>query len=166
VRRIGLGIAGVLTATMLALGFAYTADAAGDAQAEIIEFEHKCIAATNTDQAMTCMDEKKIVLYDFAPPRKYAGAKAVRGDLDNFFNNAKDAKGDFVELEVVTDGKLGVVRSVQHFTWKDKDGKPMEATFRVTDALHKVKGQWKIFHSHVSVPVDPATGKGDMQSKT
>ena len=57
-------------------------------------------------------------------------------------------------------------RSVQHFTWKDKDGKPMEATFRVTDALHKVKGQWKIFHSHISVPVDPATGKGDMQSKT
>jgi len=152
--------------TVATLGWCQVACAGGDAKAEITEFEHKCIAATNVDEAMSCMDKNDIVLYDFSPPRKYAGAKAVRADLENFFNNAKDAKGDFVELEVVTDGKLGVARSIQHFTWKDKEGKPMEATFRVTDALHKVKGRWKIFHSHVSVPVDPATGKGDMQSKT
>jgi ketosteroid isomerase-like protein len=115
---------------------------------------------------MTCFDSDDIVLYDFVPPLKYSGAKAVRGDLDNFFNNAKDVKGEFVELRVITDGNLGVARSIQHFTWTGKDGKPMEATLRVTDVLRKRDGEWKFFHSHVSVPVDPATGKAQMNLKS
>ncbi len=97
---------------------------------------------------------------------QYKGATAVRGDLDNFFSNAKDVKGEFVELVVVTDGKMGMARSIQHFTWKDKDGKPQEGTFRVTDVYHKVKGKWKVIHSHVSVPVDPKTGQGQMNLKS
>ncbi len=142
--------------------------AAGNAKQDITELEHKCIAATSTDEAASlgCFDEHDIVLYDFIPPLEYSGAKAVRGDLDNFFNNAKNVKGEFVELQVVTDGKLGIARSIQHFTWTSKDGKPMEATFRVTDALHKVGGKWKIFHTHVSVPVDPSTGKAQMDLKS
>ena len=57
---------------------------------------------------------------------------------------------------------VAAVRSLQHFTWKDKDGTPQEGTFRVTDIFHKVGGKWKLLHTHVSVPVDPATGKGQM----
>jgi len=109
-----------------------------------------------------CFDEAEIVVYDFTPPLEYAGDKAVRGDFNNFFNNVKDAKGKFVQLHVVTDGKLGIAYSIQHFTWTSKDGKPMEATLRVTDALHKTDGKWKVFHTHVSVPVNPETGKGEM----
>lgn len=149
-----------------ALGF--KAFAAANAKQEITDLEHKCIAATSTEQdaALGCFDENDIVLYDFVPPLEYSGAKAVRGDLDNFFNNAKNVKGEFVELQVVTDGKLGVARSIQHFTWTTKDGKPMEGTFRVTDVLHKTGGKWKIFHTHVSVPVDPNTGKAEMNLKS
>ena len=146
----------------------FNAFAAGNAKQEINNLEHKCIAATSTDQAASlgCFDENDIVLYDFIPPLKYAGATAVRGDLDNFFNNAKDVKGEFVELQIVTDGKLGVARSIQHFTWTSKDGKPMEATLRVTDVLHKTGGKWKVFHTHVSVPVNPDTGKAEMNLKS
>src|ERR1700751_2298487 len=98
---------------------------AASPQKEITDLEHKCIAATSTDQAASlgCFDESDIVLYDFVPPLEYSGAKAVRGDLDNFFNNAKDLKGEFVQLNVVTDGKLGIARSIQHVTWTTKDGK-------------------------------------------
>jgi ketosteroid isomerase-like protein len=141
---------------------------AASSQKEITELEHKCIAATSTDQAASlgCFDENDIVLYDFIPPLEYKGDKAVRGDLDNFFNNAKNVKGEFVELQVVSDGKLGVARSIQHFTWTSKDGKPMEATLRVTDVLHKTPSGWKIFHTHVSVPVNPETGKAEMNLKS
>jgi ketosteroid isomerase-like protein len=156
---------GVIGVAALAWMVGFSAFAAGNAKQEITELEHKCIAATNTDEAMACDDQRDIVLYDFVPPLEYSGDKAVRGDLDNFFNNAKDVKGEFVAMHVVTDGRLGVVYSIQHFTWTGKDGKPMAATVRVTDALHKVGGQWKIFHSHVSVPVNPATDKGDMDLK-
>ena len=36
----------------------------------------------------------------------------------------------------------------------------MERTFRVTDLFHKVGDTWTLMHSHVSVPIDPATGQG------
>jgi ketosteroid isomerase-like protein len=157
-----------IVAAMLACTVSFNAFAAGDAKQQITDLEHKCIAATSTDQSanLGCFDENDIVLYDFVPPLEYKGAKAVRGDLDNFFNNAKDVKGEFVELQVVTDGKLGVARSIQHFTWTSKDGKPMAATLRVTDVLHKTGGRWKVFHTHVSVPVNPDTGKAAMDLKS
>jgi len=164
-KKIGL-LLGTFAVAALAWSVAFKALAAGSDKQAITDLEHKCIAATSTDQAMGCFDEKHVVLYDVVPPLKYAGAKAVRGDLDNFFNNAKDAKAEFVELDVVTDGKLGVDRSIQHATWTSKDGKPMEATFRVTDVLHKVGGKWKVFHSHVSVPVNLDTGKAEMNLKS
>lgn len=162
-KKLGITFA-VLAAVALTWNASYCA--AASSKEQIIDFEHKCIAATSTDEAMECVDQKDIALYDFVPPLKYDGAQAVRGDFDNFFNNAKDVKGEFVELEVVTDGKLGIANSIQHFTWTGKDGKPMSATLRVTDSLHKVDGQWKIFHSHVSAPVDPTTGKAEMDLKS
>ena len=142
-----------------------SAPAAGDAKAEITALEHKVIAATSADEAMTFQDEKEIVLYDYVMPLQYVGGKAVRADFEKFFSSAKNIKGDFVTLRVVADGKVGVAHSIQHFTWTDKDGKPGEGTFRVTDCWQKVKGQWKLFHAHVSFPIDAATGKAEMNLK-
>ena len=96
---------------------------------------------------------------------QYVGGKAVRADFEKFFSSAKNVKGDFVSLRVVADGKVGVAYSIQHFTWMDKDGKPGEGTFRVTDGWHKVKGQWKLFHTHVSFPLNPESGKAEMNLK-
>ena len=165
-KRIGLMVVAIVGVTVVAFGFTAKARAAGSAKEQISDVEHKLIAATSTDEAMKYMDSSEIEFYDFVPPLRYTGKEAVHGDLDNFFNNATDVKGDFVDMEVVTDGKLGIVNSLQHFTWKDKNGKPMEATLRVTDGFHKVGGQWKLFHSHVSVPVDPKTGMAQMNLKS
>jgi hypothetical protein len=35
---------------------------------------------------------------------------------------------------------------------------------RVTNGYRKIDGNWLIVHSHVSVPVDLATGKPDLSS--
>jgi ketosteroid isomerase-like protein len=161
-KRVGLLVTAIVGVAVVALGFSPSARAAASAKEQITEVENKILNATSADEAITYDDQKDIDFYDFVPPLQYKGAAAVRGDLDNFFSNAKDVKGNFVELTVVTDGKMGVAYSIQHFTWKGKDDKPIEATVRVTDVYHKVGGQWKVFHSHVSVPVDPKTGQGQM----
>jgi ketosteroid isomerase-like protein len=153
-----------ISAAVLVWGFG-VAHAAGDSKAEIAALEHKLIAATSADEAMTFQDEKEIVLYDYVMPLQYVGGKAVRADFEKFFSSAKNVKGDFVSLRVVADGKVGVAYSIQHFTWMDKDGKPGEGTFRVTDGWHKVKGQWKLFHTHVSFPLNPESGKAEMNLK-
>lgn len=163
-KRLGMTIGGVAAMALMLLSIGVSANAAGNAKDEkaIKAVENKIIAATSTDEVMKYYDQDDIDLYDFVPPLQFKGTTAVHGDLDNFFNNAKDVKGSFVELVVVTDGKMGMARSIQHFTWNDKDGKAQQATLRVTDVLHKVGGQWKVIHSHVSVPVDPKTGQGQM----
>lgn len=163
-KRFGLMIVALVTLITVG-GISSVSFAAADAKAQITELEHKLIAATSADQALTYYDTNKVAVFDFEPPLQYVGKEAVRTDFGNFFNNAKDIKGEFLQIDVVTDGRLGIVNSIQHFTWTGRDGKAMEATLRVTDSLHKVDGQWKIFHSHISVPVDPATGQAQMDLK-
>jgi ketosteroid isomerase-like protein len=165
-KRLGMTMWAIVA--MMVLSFGVSANAAGNAKDEkaIKDVENKIIAATSADEVMKYYDQNDIDLYDFVPPLQYKGTTAVHGDLDNFFSNAKDVKGEFVELVVVTDGKMGMARSFQHFAWKDKDGKAQEATLRVTDVFHKVGGKWKVIHSHVSVPVDPKTGQAQMNLKS
>ncbi|MGO9061789.1 MAG: YybH family protein [Candidatus Binataceae bacterium] len=160
-KRLGITIGAAVGAALVVLSLCFSVNAADSAKDEITKVEKKIVFATNTDQVMEYYD-KEIVFYDYVPPLQYKGASAVRRRLDNVFNNAKDVKGEIVELNVVTDGKIGVAYSIQRFRWNDREGKPIEGTWRVTDVLHKVKGQWKVFHSHNSVPVDPVTDKGQM----
>jgi len=167
-KRWGFTSWAIVVAAGLLLSLSINANAAGNAkdEAAIKGVENKIIAATSTDEVMKYYDQNDIDLYDFSGPLQYQGATAVHGDLDGFFSNAKDVKGTFVEMVVVTDGKLVIVRSIQHFTFTDKDGKAQEATLRVTDVFHKTGGKWKVIHSHVSVPVDPKTGQGQMNLKS
>src|SRR5258708_20554304 len=104
---IALGVIG----TLLIWGLA-TAAYAANPKAEIMALEHKCIAATTTAEAMACFDEKQIELFDVVPPLRYTGAEAVRGDLDNFFGNAKDLKAEFLALDVTTDGQLPIPHTI------------------------------------------------------
>lgn len=163
-KRIGAVIRTLAAIAMLTLALGTSANAAGNAKDEqkIKDIEHNIIDATSADQVMKYYDKNNIDLYDFHAPLQYQGATAVHDDLVNAFKDAPNLKGKFVELVVVTDGKMGMARSIQHFTWTGKDGKPAEGTFRVTDVFQKVGGEWKVIHSHVSVPIDPATGKADM----
>jgi ketosteroid isomerase-like protein len=135
-------------------------DRASDVQ-RIKAIEHRIAAATTTDQLMAYFD-KDIVLYDFVPPLKYEGFEAVRAHEESiFFSKAKNIKAEFLDLDVIVDGKLGVARSIQHFSWTE-DGKPKEGTWRGTDIYKKTTDGWKIIHAHTSVPIDPKTGQAQM----
>jgi ketosteroid isomerase-like protein len=170
-RRLGMKKLGLITGVIvgvagLLFSLSVNANAGAKDEKAIKDIESKMIATTNTDDLMKYYDPNDVVVYDFAGPLEYKGNAAVRADFDAAFAGFIDAKGEFVELEVVTDGKLGIARSIQHFTFKDKDGKPQEATFRVTDVFHKVDGKWKAIQTHVSAPMDPKTGMTQMNLKS
>jgi ketosteroid isomerase-like protein len=44
-------------------------------------------------------------------------------------------------------------------------GQPIDLTVRDTAAYRKIGGNWLVVHEHISVPVDLATGKPDLESK-
>ncbi|WP_425162420.1 nuclear transport factor 2 family protein, partial [Candidatus Binatus sp.] len=126
-KRFGLTIGAIVAMATIVLIFGVNANAAGSAKDQITAIENKAAAATTTDEAMKYFDDN-IVLYDAFPGLQYKGAAAVRAHTDEFFSNATDIKDEITDLDVVTDGKLGMAHSIQHFTWKDKAGKPQEAT--------------------------------------
>jgi ketosteroid isomerase-like protein len=166
-KKLVLTISALAMVAILGWSFGRPADAAGNDKQQITDLEHKLAASTSADEALKYYDPTdEVVVFDMAgPPREYKGQKAVRGDFEKAFAGLKNVKVDFIELNVVTDGKLGFASSIQRFTATGPDGKPMDVTFRQTDCLHKVDGQWKILHQHISLPVDMATGKADMASK-
>jgi ketosteroid isomerase-like protein len=164
-RKSEIVVGTIAAALIMTLGFGAPARAA-DSKAQIEDLEHKCAAAKTVDELMACYESSDdLEVYDVGTPREFDGTKAVRGDFQNFFDNIKNPKVEFVALHVVTDGKMGLANSIQHFTGTDKAGKPVDMTFRVTDVWRKIDGQWKIIHTHVSFPVDMASGKADMESK-
>ena len=132
----------------------------------ISHLEHKLAVQTDPNQVMKFWSSRDdVVLFDvMGPPREFVGQKALRDHLKDFAG-FKNVKVDFLELKVVSDGELALASSVQHYTAKDGDGKPIDVTFRQTDLWRNTNGQWKLIHSHASYPVDMKTGKADMRSK-
>lgn len=89
---------------MLLWILSFSARAAGDPKAEITDIEHKARAASTTDELMAFYDPNEIITYDYIPELRYVGAKAVHADIDHFFSNTEDLRGNFVDLKVYTDG--------------------------------------------------------------
>ena len=165
-RKPGLITGTIVAAAALLLNVSINAHASSKNEQAIRDVENKMIATTNTNDLMKYYDQNDVDVYDLAGPLEYKGNAAVRGDFDNVFANFAGAKGTFVELVVVTDGTMGMARSIQHFAWTDKAGKPQEVTVRVTDVFHKADGQWKVIHTHISAPRDPKTGLTETNLKS
>jgi ketosteroid isomerase-like protein len=166
---------GWVVVTMFALSlsaWSFGAQAlAADAKAEIEQLERKCATAGvagSVDEVMRCFDtsDPDLVAYDVFSPREFDGPNAVRGYFQIYFaSGIRNAKIEFVYLHVTTNANLGFTYSVQHFTAIDKNGKPIDTFARVSDVWRQRGARWKIIFTHASFPVDPATGKADMQSK-
>jgi ketosteroid isomerase-like protein len=146
--------------------WALASGARADDQQVISNLERKIATATTADEAKKYWGSgDDVELFDMmGPPREFVGQKAILEHAQEFAGY-KDVKVDFLELKVISDGKLALARSVQRYTAKGSDGKSFDVTFRQTDLWRKTNGQWKIVNSHVSVPIDMKTGKADMASK-
>jgi ketosteroid isomerase-like protein len=154
----------VSLAIFAAVMCAFAPGARADDQQEISDLEHKAAVATNPDQTMKLYESgDDVVLFDVIPPRELRGQKAIHDHLAVYSGNK--IKVDFLELQVISDGKLALARSVQHLTGENANGKPIDVIFRNTDIWRKANGQWKLIHTHASFPVDLRTGKADMASK-
>jgi ketosteroid isomerase-like protein len=163
-------IIGVFLGIAMVCSAALTAQAKTSDVAAIKALEARLMAAVtarDVDQIMQCYDPgEALFVFDVIPPREYVGASAYRKDWEGFLGGFKGPiKMELTDLDVVTDGKLAFGHNVQHMVATDKDGKPVDIVFQVTDGYRKVHGKWLIAEEHVSVPVDLSTGKADLKSK-
>jgi uncharacterized protein (TIGR02246 family) len=162
----------IILVGMIVIGACFTsvAVAASDDEAAIQALEDRFASAFNAGDADAIMKvfvpDKSLVVFDVAPPRQYVGADAFRKYWIEFFRMFKTPpKFDISDLSLTVDSNVGFGHSIQHLVGTDTQGRPIELTVRVTDGFRKIGGNWLIAHSHISVPVDLATGKPDLSSK-
>jgi len=168
-KRIGKAIAVTTVALLMILAWRAQAPAVADFDQEIRMLEDRlaaAIRAKDIDKIMACyINSPKLVVFDLIPPRQYTGWDAYKANWQGFLGQCNDSPSwEISDLHVQGGQGFAFSHSIQHVACTTKNGK-MDITLRVTDGYANFKGKWLIAQEHISVPVDPATGKADLQSK-
>lgn len=92
--------------------------------------------------------------YDLAPPLVTTAAMThdpamLEGWFATWDGPISSVAGD---MHVETSGDLAVAWCLRHLTGTKTDGEAQSLWFRVTAALRRENGEWKIAHMHNSVP--------------
>jgi len=161
-----LAAVGCLLLSLAAWGTYACADDKGDIRALETRFV-EALKAKDVNAIMSVyVPNETLVVFDVVPPRQYVGWKAYKKDWEDFLALFDGTiMVELTDLHVTTVSSVGYGHSIQRVSGHMRDGKTLDLTVRVTDVYRKVKGKWLIVHEHVSVPVDLATGKPDLESK-
>jgi ketosteroid isomerase-like protein len=124
----------------------------------------EAINAKDADALMRSYVTDGLIVFDDAMPFEINGAEAWRKTWTGVFARAHSFKVEVSDLVIETSGDLGIAHGVVHIAFVGENGK-LNETARLTEAYRKVAGKWLIFHEHLSIPIDPATGKGVFDAK-
>ena len=160
----------LLSACCVCAGAVFAQPAPGADRNQILALEKRftsAFRAKDVDAIMKVyLPGENLFVFDVTPPRQHVGSDDYKKDWQDFFALFKGPVTFAIsDLVVATDGTLGYGHSIQRVKGTSPDGKPIDVTVRVTDDYRKINGKWYIVQEHVSVPVDLATAKADLQSK-
>ncbi|HEY2475783.1 MAG TPA: nuclear transport factor 2 family protein [Candidatus Cybelea sp.] len=72
--------------------------------------------------------------------------------FDSVFSNFSSCKADILEMEVMLNGDIGIVCTVQRVNITLKSGASKVVMVRETDCFEKQDNEWRLIHQHASVP--------------
>jgi ketosteroid isomerase-like protein len=101
-----------------------------------------------------------VTTFDVIPPLQFVGADSLRKDYAGFFGQFDGpVRLELRDNHVEASGDIAVAYGLERVAGKMKSGTKMDMWMRYTSVFERVGGQWRDVHDHVSVPIDPATGK-------
>jgi len=121
----------------------------------------EAVRSKNLERTMAFYSPE-IVSFDLEPPLQYVGTKRWRQTFAAFDG---PIGYEISDLSITTGNDLAFAHSLNHSSGTLRNGTRSEHWVRWTACFRKVDGNWLIVHDHVSVPVDPATGKASMDLK-
>jgi ketosteroid isomerase-like protein len=104
----------------------------------------------------------EIVSFDVEPPLQYVNTKRWKQTFAAFEGPIAYEVRD---LSVTSGDDVAFAHSLNHSSGTMKNGAKTDLWVRWTACFRKVMGRWLIVHDHVSVPVDPASGKASLELK-
>jgi uncharacterized protein (TIGR02246 family) len=163
-------VSAVLLAGMITVPTALRAQAApaADDKAAVKALYDQFIKAFNKRDvnAIMAFYAPDVFVFDVAPPREYPTWAAYKKDWQDLFDMFPGpVTVSLSELNVTVAGSVAYAHCINDALFTAKDGSRTHMVVRATDVLRKRNGKWLIVLEHVSVPVDPGTGKSDLLSK-
>ena len=132
---------------------------------QIFEGYKTAVFEKNVEAFLALYDEN-IHLFDMWEKWSYNGKDAWREMVSNWFGSLGDEKVvvDFDSLTVTATNEIAVVHTFVTYKAVTSNGNELRSmNNRLTAALKKSNGTWKIFHEHSSAPLDGNTLKATLQ---
>ncbi|HNC09550.1 MAG TPA: nuclear transport factor 2 family protein [Anaerolineales bacterium] len=132
---------------------------------QIFEGYKTAVFEKNVEAFLALYDEN-IHLFDMWEKWSYNGKDAWREMVSNWFGSLGDEKVvvDFDSLTVTATNEIAVVHTFVTYKAVASNGNELRSmNNRLTAALKKSNGTWKIFHEHSSAPLDGNTLKATLQ---
>ena len=118
-------------------------------------FDHFCqaVRSENVDDIMSYY-APDVVAFDLMPPLQYKGAEAYRQAWKDIEQLEAPMNFDLKELTIYAEHDLSFAHSIASMSGKTKGGKDINMSYRYTVGLRRIRGDWKIVHENISVPID------------
>jgi ketosteroid isomerase-like protein len=86
------------------------------------------------------------------PPFASRGVQPALKFFDRVFGSFQSCKVDILETDVIVNGHMGLVCTIQRVNVVLKNGDAKRLLVRETDCFEKRNDVWKLIHQHASVP--------------
>jgi uncharacterized protein (TIGR02246 family) len=101
-----------------------------------------------------------VVSFDVAPPLQHLGAEAKRKNwIDVFATYQRPLGYEVRDLTITLGDGVAFGHSLNRISGTLKNGNRTDVWVRATTCYRKIDGNWLITHDHVSVPLDPESGR-------
>lgn len=94
---------------------------------------------------------KDALWYDI-PAFASRGLSPALAMFDKVFGSFTSCKVDLLETDIVVNGDMGIVCTVQRINVAFKNGNKKTMMARETDCFERRDGKWQLIHQHASVP--------------
>jgi ketosteroid isomerase-like protein len=135
---------------------------------QVLEAYKAAVLAKDVDAFLALYDDE-VHVFDLWGAWSLHGIEAWRGMAVEWFASVGDDRV-IVEIDQASStclGDLAIGHAFLTYTAVSADGTELRSLDnRITAALRKVEGVWKIFHEHTSVPIDHASTKAMLRRKT
>ena len=96
------------------------------------------------------------VLWFDIPPFASKGVQPAKQMFDTVFGGFESINVEILEMDVMLNGNMGVVCTVQRSNIVTKSGDKKQVLARQTDCFEKRDDGWQLVHQHASVPAGGA----------
>jgi ketosteroid isomerase-like protein len=127
-------------------------------------FDRRAEAAWHKDiDALMAVFSPDVVYFDLVPGLRYTGAAALRARFRDWFARWQSPIGqELRDVTIVASGELALAHMLIRASGTLTNGRAVGYWVRVTNGCRRANDGWLIWHEHVSLPVDMASGRAAM----